>query len=74
MIMSKFVDPNNSNLHPGDNVRNYLVKRVVPLEGIRSFFYELEHLKTGAHHIHVSNKDPTSIQFAILSFRCSKEV
>ena len=55
--MSKFADPNNLNLHRGDNVRDYLVKRVAPLEGIRSFFYELEHSKTGARHIHISNKD-----------------
>ena len=55
--MRKFADSNNSNLHTGDKVRNYLVKRVVPLERIRSFFYELEHLKTGARHIHISNKD-----------------
>jgi hypothetical protein len=27
--MNKFVDPNNSNLQPGDNLRNYLVKRIV---------------------------------------------
>jgi len=51
------VDPNNTNLHPGDKIRNYLVKRVVPLEGIRSYFYDIEHLKTGARHIHISNKD-----------------
>jgi Zn-dependent M16 (insulinase) family peptidase len=55
--MSKFMDPNNSNLHAGDDVGNYRVKRVVPLEGIRSYFYDLEHLKTGARHIHISNKD-----------------
>jgi Zn-dependent M16 (insulinase) family peptidase len=55
--MSNFVDPNNSDLHPGDNVSNYLVKRIVELEEIRSFFYELEHLTTGARHIHISNND-----------------
>ena len=55
--MSKFEDPNNSNLGAGDKIRNYLVKRVVPLEGIRSHFYDLEHLKTGARHIHISRQD-----------------
>ncbi|MDX1708051.1 MAG: insulinase family protein [Desulfobacterales bacterium] len=55
--MNKFSDPNNLNLRRGDNVRDYMVKRVVPLEGIRSYFYELEHSKTGARHIHISNKD-----------------
>jgi len=57
MIMRKFVDPNQLDLRQGDRIRNHLVRRVVPLEGIRSFFYELEHLKTGARHIHISNKD-----------------
>ncbi len=57
MIMSKIVDPRNSDIHPGDRLGNYSVKRVVPLEQIRSFFYELEHLKTGARHIHISNED-----------------
>jgi hypothetical protein len=57
MIMSKFMDPNQLDLDQGDRIRNHLVRRVVPLEGIRSFFYELKHLKTGARHIHISNKD-----------------
>jgi Zn-dependent M16 (insulinase) family peptidase len=56
-IMSKFKDPNHLDLRQGDRIRNHLVKRVVPLEGIRSFFYELEHSKTGARHIHISNED-----------------
>jgi Zn-dependent M16 (insulinase) family peptidase len=55
--MRKSLDSNNSKLYTGDKVGNYLIKRVVPLERIRSFFYELEHLKTGARHIHISNKD-----------------
>jgi Zn-dependent M16 (insulinase) family peptidase len=57
MIMSKFVDSNNSYLRQGDNVGNYVVKQVVALEEIRSFFYDLEHLSTGARHIHISNED-----------------
>ena len=55
--MSKFVDPNNSNFGQGDHVGNYVVRRAVPLEGIRSFFYDLEHPGTGARHIHISNQD-----------------
>ena len=55
--MRKFEDPNHLDLRQGDRIHNHLVKRIVPLEGIRSFFYELEHLKTGARHIHISNKD-----------------
>lgn len=57
MIMSKFVDSRNSDLRQGEQVGNYAVKRVVPLERIRSFFYDLEHLSTGARHIHISNED-----------------
>ena len=57
MMMSKFKDPNHPGLRQGDRIRNHSVRRAVPLEEIRSFFYELEHLKTGARHIHVSNKD-----------------
>jgi len=57
MIMNKFADPNHLDLRPGERIANYTVRRAVPLEGIRSFFYELEHLKTGARHIHVSNQD-----------------
>ena len=55
--MSKFVDPNNSDLHQGDNVGNYVIKRITSLEGIRSFFYDLEHPGSGARHIHISNQD-----------------
>ena len=55
--MNKFEDPNHLDLRQGDRICNHLVKRVAPLERIRSFFYELEHLKTGARHIHISNKD-----------------
>jgi len=55
--MSKFVDPNHPSLHAGERIGNHQVRRAIPLEAIHSFFYELEHLKTGARHIHVSNKD-----------------
>ena len=51
------MDPNNLDFRQGDNVGNYVVKRVAPLEGIRSFFYDLEHPSTGARHIHISNQD-----------------
>ncbi len=55
--MSKFVDSRNSDFRQGEQVGNYAVKRVVPLEQIRSFFYDLEHINTGARHIHISNED-----------------
>ena len=55
--MSKFADARNSDFRQGKQVGNYKVKRVVPLERIRSFFYDLEHEATGARHIHISNDD-----------------
>ncbi|MGD9058465.1 MAG: insulinase family protein, partial [Desulfobacterales bacterium] len=55
--MSKFVDARNPDFHQGQQVGHYTVNRVVPLERIRSFFYELEHKATGARHIHISNDD-----------------
>ncbi len=55
--MSKMVDARNSDFRQGKQVGNYAVKRVVPLERIRSFFYDLEHLATGTRHIHISNED-----------------
>ncbi len=35
----------------------YLVKKITPLESIASVMIELEHIKTEAKHIHISNKD-----------------
>jgi Zn-dependent M16 (insulinase) family peptidase len=55
--MNKLIDPYNPDLRQGESVSHYLIKRVVSLERISSFFYELEHLKTGARHVHVSRKD-----------------
>jgi hypothetical protein len=57
MMMSKFVDARNSDFRQGEQVGNYTVNRVVPLERIRSFYYDLEHKVTGARHIHISNDD-----------------
>ncbi|MGD9003541.1 MAG: insulinase family protein, partial [Desulfobacterales bacterium] len=55
--MSELNDARNSDFRQGEQVGNYRVNRVVPLERIRSFFYELEHLSTGARHVHISNED-----------------
>jgi Zn-dependent M16 (insulinase) family peptidase len=56
-ITKKNMDSNNPDLRQGDRIKHYLIKRIVPLERINSFFYELEHLKTGARHVHVSRAD-----------------
>ena len=55
--MQKLIDSNNPGLCQGQRVSQYLIKRVVPLERINSFYYELEHLKSGARHVHVSCAD-----------------
>ncbi|MGD8666133.1 MAG: insulinase family protein [Desulfobacterales bacterium] len=55
--MSELNDARNSDFRQGEQVGNYTVNRVVPLERIRSFYYDLEHKVTGARHIHISNDD-----------------
>ena len=41
----------------GMKICGYLVKNVTALESIDSVMVELEHEKTKAKHIHISNKD-----------------
>lgn len=55
--MNKTTDDNNENIREGVTISGYVVKRVVPLKEIKSFFYELEHSATGARHVHISNDD-----------------
>ncbi len=55
--MNKTKDPNNTGLTAGDRIGGYLLKRIVELPEIESFFYEAEHIKSGARHVHVSRKD-----------------
>ena len=55
--MGKTVDPNNKDLKTGASISGYVVARIVELEDTHSFFYELEHIATGARHIHISNGD-----------------
>ena len=50
-------DCNNEGIYAGDVISGYIVRRVVPLKEIKSFFYELEHSATGARHVHISNDD-----------------
>lgn len=50
-------DHNNPGLKEGDHIDDYRIKKVTLLELINSFFYELEHLPTGAAHVHISNDD-----------------
>ncbi len=55
--MNKISDPRNPDIRLGDRIGSYLIKRIVELEEIESFFYELAHVPTGARHIHISRRD-----------------
>ena len=47
----------NDLFHAGDRIFGYDVHRVIVLKELRCMFYELEHVKTGARHIHIRNDD-----------------
>ncbi|MBF0225843.1 MAG: insulinase family protein [Desulfobacterales bacterium] len=51
------VDKNNLNIKKGDILAGFLVKEISAIEDINSILYELEHEKTGAKYVHVSNDD-----------------
>jgi presequence protease len=44
-------------LKPGERISGYSVKRVETLAEIRSVYYELQHDRTGARHVHIQNDD-----------------
>lgn len=50
-------DINNPGLKQGDLLLGYKIVKKENLDDIDSVFYQLEHLATGARHIHISNKD-----------------
>ena len=56
-IASIITDINNPGLANGDIILGYRIHRIESLEDIASIFYELEHMATGARHVHISNKD-----------------
>lgn len=47
----------NPSMLTGNIISGYKVKRVEKLTELESFYYELEHIATGAKHIHISNSD-----------------
>ncbi len=51
------MDRFNPDLKTGDHISGYQIIKIVALPEIKSFFYELEHLSTGARHIHISSED-----------------
>ncbi|MCD6184631.1 MAG: insulinase family protein [Deltaproteobacteria bacterium] len=55
--MNKSEQKRNPDLKPGNNIGGYLIKKVVELKEQDSVFYELEHIATGAKHIHISCED-----------------
>jgi len=55
--MNQTNDPRNPGLLPGAEIGGYVLKKIVQLTEIESFYYELEHIKTGAKHVHVSRND-----------------
>ncbi len=55
--MENTKDSNNPGMKPGDRIGDYEVRRTAELKVIRAFYYELEHLPTGARHVHISNAD-----------------
>ncbi len=55
--MNRFEDNNNPDIAERANIYGYRLKRVEELKEINSLFYELEHISTGAKHIHISNND-----------------
>ena len=50
-------DANNPGLKTGDRIGDYEVRRTAELSVIKGFYCELEHLPTGARHVHISNAD-----------------
>lgn len=55
--MSLIADPFNPDLVEGQVLGPYMLKRRAAADTIAATFYELEHLPTGARHIHVSRDD-----------------
>ena len=55
--MYTIIDPHNPDLNEGDSIHGYRILRVCSLDLINSIFYELEHEKTKARHVHISTGD-----------------
>ena len=62
--MNRIIDGNNPEVAPDDLIGGYRVKKIDYLKEMDAFLYQLEHMPTGAKHIHISNKD-TENTFAV---------
>nr|MBL0731644.1 insulinase family protein [Desulfobacterales bacterium] len=55
--MNKSEQKRNPDFKPGNKIGGYSVKKLVELKEQDSVFYELEHIATGAKHIHIGCED-----------------
>jgi len=55
--MGTITDQSNPGLKTGDLICGYRIEHVETLKEISAVFYALQHLATGAKHIHISNGD-----------------
>jgi len=52
-----FMDANNPGLKENATLCGYTIQKIAQLPEIKSVYYELEHSRTHARHIHISNND-----------------
>lgn len=57
-------DPRNPGLERGARIGGYRLEKIIALSEIAAVYYELEHLATGARHIHISRPDSENV-FAV---------
>ncbi len=55
--MSDPKDPNNSGLAVNDEIHGYRIQKILYLKEIDATMYLLNHLATGARHMHISSRD-----------------
>jgi presequence protease len=55
--MTDLTDTNNPGLKIGQEIHGYRIDRIRALEEINAIVYRLEHIGTGARHLHISNHD-----------------
>ena len=60
-IMTKPKNGVHAKHEPGDSIEGYIVKRAEHIEELSSIFYELEHERTGARHLHLENNDKENV-------------
>ena len=54
--MTHNIDDNNPGLMKGNRMGDYLINDITYLKEMDAFLYLLEHLPTGAQHLHISNR------------------